>query len=352
MPSPRASYALDVIDNIRVEEDYSFHERLGDYLLRLTEPYWTGERLNTKAMLHDPVRRTNLFSAKVDIADLAHRERLIRYLNAFATEEDNWAPLIHSFLARVSFHIARTEAPVVLDEVTPRESERFADIKGFPILTDDVTILFADGGARKSLLSLWWAAQLSVDTPTLYLDWEMRAEDHKERLTSLFDDQVFPGLYYMTARAPLAVIEDSLREVIKRLGIEFMVVDSAAPAAATEGAEIPTEFFGALRRLRCGALVLAHMNRAGDVMKPFGSAFWHNYARATWYLEAVNPGHLMLTNRKNSFGGLETVGGADDLVLEYGIERIDADTVITKRHSTFVIKPARALHKTEPTEED
>src|SRR5439155_20598096 len=71
--------------------------------------------------------------------------------------------------------------------------------------------------------------------------------------------------------------------------IAYAVVDSVALACdgPPEEAQVALSFFQALSRLEVGSGLLAHVNRTGDTDKPFGSAFWHNSARATWYVERV-----------------------------------------------------------------
>jgi hypothetical protein len=97
---------------------------------------------------------------------------------------------------------------------------------------------------------------------------------------------------------------DRIRREIIRHDIGYIVVDSVALACdgPPESAEVAVRFFGALRELRLGSLLVAHVNRSGDTDRPFGSAFWHNGARATWYakLEADIGGSLTvgLFNRK------------------------------------------------------
>ena len=103
--------------------------------------------------------------------------------------------------------------------------------------------------------------------------------------------------------------------------------DSILPAAdgPAETAEAAQHFFRALRRLRLGSLSLAHVSRAENADKrPFGSAFWHNLARATWYAEraetpATNEISLGLYNRKNNVG---RPGLAIGLDLRFEADRI------------------------------
>ncbi len=48
-------------------------------------------------------------------------------------------------------------------------------------------------------------------------------------------------------------------------------------------------------------LSLAHVNRAGDMAYPFGSAFWHNLARMTWSLEADGVRSILSPRKSNNY---------------------------------------------------
>ena len=92
---------------------------------------------------------------------------------------------------------------------------------------------------------------------------------------------------------------DRIRREIARHDLGYLIVDSVGLACdgPPEAAEVAIRFFGALRELGLGSFLVAHVNRSGDTDKPFGSAFFHNSGRLTWYakLEA-------------DLGGITTVG--------------------------------------------
>ena len=71
-----------------------------------------------------------------------------------------------------------------------------------------------------------------------------------------------------------------------------------------------------LFRSGLGSLHLAHINRSeGGDQKPFGSAFWHNSARATWFLKnaSTSPDGQTMTvgafNRKSNLTKLHPAIG-------------------------------------------
>jgi hypothetical protein len=160
------------------------------------------------------------------------------------------------------------------------------------------SILFGDGGAAKSMLALAAAASIQTGHPYLdlhpsivanvgYLDWEMDGHEHRSRLERLVGDGngPMPGIVYIPCSRPLADDVDRIRREIIHHELGYLIVDSVALACdgPPEAAEVAIRFFGALRELKLGALLVAHVNRAGDTERPFGSAFWHNGARLTWY---------------------------------------------------------------------
>lgn len=180
------------------------------------------------------------------------------------------------------------------------------------------TILFGDGGAAKSMLALAAAASITSGVPYLglepttvatvgYLDWEMDGAEHRNRLARLAGDEL-PGIVYIPCARPLADDVDRIRREIIRHELGYLVVDSVGLACdgPPEAAEVAIRFFGALRELRLGCLLVAHVNRSGDTDRPFGSAFWHNGGRLNWYakLEAEVGGSTTvgLFNKKANTG--------------------------------------------------
>jgi hypothetical protein len=94
-------------------------------------------------------------------------------------------------------------------------------------------------------------------------------------------------------------------------------VDSIAYACGgdAESSEVASRYKQHAHTLGVGSLHLAHVTKAGNTEKPFGSAFWHNSARSTWYVQAeddpsskgdVTEIDLKLFHRKNNSGPKES----------------------------------------------
>ena len=130
-------------------------------------------------------------------------------------------------------------------------------------------------------------------------DWNAR-EDHSDRAAAI---AACRDAYYAGGRGTQVFgphgVEFTIYSsrfggvVIEQERVEYVVCDSVGFAAngAPESAEAATTYFQAVRQFGpgVGSLHLAHVTKptaeAPDPMKPFGSVFWHNSARSTWFIK-------------------------------------------------------------------
>lgn len=171
-------------------------------------------------------------------------------------------------------------------------------VHGWHLPRHHPAILFGDGGAMKSYLALFLAGTIAAQgAPVLYADWELDGEDHHARLRALFGEDT-PEILYLRCERPLIDEADRIRGEVGRHGIEYAVFDSVgfATPGPPESAEMATSYFRAVRQIGIGgSLHIAHATKAttdGEHshkpaafrgLKPFGSVFWHNSARSTWF---------------------------------------------------------------------
>jgi hypothetical protein len=264
----------------------------------------------TGGLIH--VARVNLLSTRSLSEYAGHVQRR---LNGAATAD--WQQLLSIAAVETVDRVRRGAPAVLLRDVPPVVD---AGLILPPLAAARMpTMLFGDGGSAKSILALAVAATIQSGEPYLhlapsavvnvaYLDYEMDAQEHRDRLFRLAGPREAPAIVYVPCTRPLADDVDRIRREVIRHDLGFLVVDSVALACdgPPEAAEVAVRFFGAVRELGLGALLIAHVNRSGDTDRPFGSAFWHNGARLTWYakLEADIGGSLTvgLFNKKSNIG--------------------------------------------------
>jgi len=116
----------------------------------------------------------------------------------------------------------------------------------------------------------------------------------------------------MRLTSPLSKSQDGLRKFVKDNGIGFGIFDSVgfACGATPETAESALTYYAAVRRVCPGSLHIAHRTKNGESTDkyPFGSIFWHNGARMTWYMEGAEESpespvlNVAMHNRKGNLG--------------------------------------------------
>jgi hypothetical protein len=174
----------------------------------------------------------------------------------------------------------------------PDEDETY-DVHGWPWLRDEPMITFADGGGLKTYLLDYGLGLLSQRGVRVGLvDWELSGERHVDRLARLFPEPL-PEIHYIRCDRPLTAEVDRVQREVRRLDLDYVGFDSAGfgTNGAPESAEEALAYFRAVRQIGVGSHHLAHVNKSEtSEQKPFGSSFWHNSARATWFAKQADPG--------------------------------------------------------------
>ena len=165
-------------------------------------------------------------------------------------------------------------------------------------------LIYGDGGTGKSTTACWLAllaqhglahagvAANGVGGNVLYHDYEATAEDVGRTMTRLWrgmGQAGRPGVLYRRGSQALAHEADQLRLLVLDNAIQWIVVDSAVGALQAD-MNSPTDvglFFGALRTLSVGVLILAHTQKGGEHKTPLGSGQWWNQAREVYEVAAA-----------------------------------------------------------------
>lgn len=172
------------------------------------------------------------------------------------------------------------------------------------VVADGPTIIFGDGSSGKSYLTFRLALSMALGThfcgfptphvPVMVIDYEDSAPNFRRRMNRLangIEDGIAPmNVFYWPANGiPLKDQVEAIRRKVEKHGIGLLIIDSAAPACGgpPEDSEATLGYFRALKKIGVPSITIAHINKTGDNNKPFGSTFWHNEARRTWFVSRV-----------------------------------------------------------------
>jgi hypothetical protein len=242
------------------------------------------------------------------------RSTRAKHLDERAGVQDiDWPGLVEELCQRVIQADRAGQPAIDLRTLPVPDGDNELEVEGLRLLQRHPTILFGDGGAAKSYLGLYLAGRLAERGLNVALfDWELAGEDHRLRLGQLFPNGM-PRVLYVRCERALVYEVDRLRRIVRESDIRFSVFDSVAFACdgPPEAAEIAGKYFRAVRQIGGGSLHIAHISKSDNAdQKPFGSTFWHNGARSTWFIaksaESADSEVLKigLHNRKANLGRL------------------------------------------------
>lgn len=161
---------------------------------------------------------------------------------------------------------------------------------------DDHTIVFADGGVGKGVLTARDHVVMLMDDPEMRLgiiDYEQHARSEwKPRMrqfaqTIAHDSVLLKRVHIFTLRPDISLWHgmDDLLPFIEDRGINRLLCDSAAYACGEldpESSMAPRLYSAAVAELRLPMTTLAHVTKQNlDPPHPYGSVFWSNGARVT-----------------------------------------------------------------------
>ena len=271
------------------------------------------------------------FRTRLNLMSTSARQAWIREAKGvFSGLEIDWPPTLNQAIGMVTDAVFVEDT--LSDQATAEDPPEYRFLVQDTVPEGAVSLWFGDGSSLKttSLLHLAtcvaygqeWAGRETIPTKMMFLDYE-NDETNFVRYTRRIQDGlgISPEkgrMFYENARGvAMTDLVEKIRMYIDREGIGFIVIDSGALACGgkPEEAEGALTFFNALARLGDGitVVVICHITKAAlsspamkreATKKPFGSAFWHSSARATFYIEreeisktsfAVN-----FTNRKTN----------------------------------------------------
>lgn len=324
--------AVSVIDNDTVMVDMPVPNGKVNFLF--SELSTSGPRSVDADMVITPavpgVSRTP-FNSRINLASASGREGIRREIEGvYGKGSLQWTALLNQSCTLAQQAWKGIDCSVDLSDVAlPPERqwavERFA-AKGV------TTILFGMGGTGKSFVCAdlmlhalygepWDGRKIDHAEAVMVIDYEDREDEWRLRVQQLCDGYgwSFPerGFRYYPGRAiPVADQLPQLAKVIHENAISLVVVDSAVSACGGDllDTQAAARLINALNSLGVTTLLIAHSAKGSDEKSekraheyPYGNIFWHNLARATYYLEATEGEqredvNLALYNRKSNRG--------------------------------------------------
>jgi hypothetical protein len=228
----------------------------------------------------------NLLTADFNLSSARARSDRAKLLDGRARIEGlDWTGYLEELCQRV-LAAERQGAPAVdLRTIERPKPDDMIRVEGLVLPRRHPTTIYGDGGAAKSYLALHLAGCLAKKGFVVGLfDWELAAEDHRDRLERLFDEM--PLIFYARCDRPLVYERDRLRRIVRENRIDYAIYDSVAFACdgPPKDADVASRYFGAVRQIGAGSLQIAHITKGEDSEeKPFGSVFWANGSRATYF---------------------------------------------------------------------
>ena len=302
---------------VRVEVDY-FVETRGDLYAELTI---VDTLSDPPTLIHNSRLNLNAANTRSSLAkDLAATDGSVP-----------WATMLEEvcFLAKRAYR--QGEPAICLRDVEVDTADRWLLKPYIEADQSSMSVIYADGGSGKSLLSLAMAVTLAgedqivgrrVGPPVraMYLDWEAGPMVQHKRLRAIAAGAGFadmPDTLYRRMRVPLAYAAPAIRRELDdhRIGVVFVDSLGAAGDGPIEESATALATMRAMASFKRPIMAVHHMpkniegRRGAGAM--FGSVYYANAVRVAWELRGEKNENTQtiavgLVNTKNNNGVLES----------------------------------------------
>ena len=267
---------------------------------------------------------------KVNLSSATGKSSCVKALSRWEFKGWDWVQCLET-VAAIIMREWRAGAPWVdLSEV---EWDEEIDWLIYPFLPrGEIVLMYGDGESGKSM----WAAYLAycvrtgrtpinskatpdTEAKVLYLDYETHSDSMQARrfgrISAGFGEELSPGIWRRQCFRPLADEANHLAAQIAKRGVELVIVDSLAWAAAGDinEAAIAIKTLNAIRQLGCSVIVIAHISKSernyNGRRAIAGSVFFENGPRLTWEVRASKEdGNVTQTIYQRKVNEGETLG--------------------------------------------
>ena len=248
-----------------------------------------------------------LYWGKINLLSVQSCSQLARRLSENA--ELDWSTIL-TYVSTLTFQEHRRGEPVVPIGKKPPSTK--IDFQLHPLLEKgQATTIYAPGGCAKSYLADYFAILIQLGytgldsarfslipeaVNCLYLDWESNKEDHERRVWAIKQGLGIDSeecFLYRFCEQPLVSDVRAIQKLIVENDVGFIIIDSqmAASGYGPDAAMQASQFYNALRSLRCTSLTIDHVSKsnwaspAADATGPYGSVVKYNRARSVFEIK-------------------------------------------------------------------
>jgi hypothetical protein len=257
-----------------------------------------------------------------------------RLQNSETDVQNEWLDVM-TYVAAITKRIKRRGEPLIPMGKKPEESKIEYQLE--PILVkNQPTTIYSPGGYAKSYLAAYIACLVQFNViglttknvcwipsagNVLYLDWESSFHDHERRVWAIkrglnIDSE--DCFLYRFCEQPLVDDINNIAQIVHEKEISLVIVDSqmAASGYGFDPAQTSSQYYNALRHLRCTTLTLDHVSKSewakkkeADSIGPYGSVVKFNRSRSQFEIKKSQYAgdgfvELALVHRKNNEGRL------------------------------------------------
>jgi len=244
------------------------------------------------------------FNAHLQLKSLSSLAEYRRTLDATYGKDLPWALLLSDAcqLAKSTYLSATVAIDIETVAVDFETRYRVAGV----VPEEGTTIIFGQGSSSKTYNALELANCINAGRPflghdvrqaaILYLDYEAAHGPIARRRHRLIlggpDVTIPPGMFhYMPGRGiPIADQMPAVQRELRRTRASVLIIDSAVSALGGDpkDAEAVGRMMAALNALGVSVILIAHVTKEGGDEYPFGSIFFHNLARMSWFIRRVD----------------------------------------------------------------
>lgn len=247
-----------------------------------------------------PGDRGLVHRARENLTSTTTRRTLWKHLSEISTRitPEMWRVIIEQAWYMIIDGHRQGDPPTPLSEVPLRTDALRYRI--FPLLSEgDPNLLYGAPDTAKSMLAVYLAVLMTLPLhhgglevepgAVLYLDYEAKPTDIKERATAIAEGLGYPSnealFIYRRCYRPLASEITEIQRWVLQYHIELVIIDSAVIAVGGDPVDIASTnaYFAALRSLGVTTLTIGHQPKDEKNATPYGNQMWKGFPRKIWH---------------------------------------------------------------------